>query len=120
MQEAKSYILRNIKVLLNLDEVPYDLSDSSYLDKFLQSDQDTLLISCLPTKEFRVLTSSSKFPSEGHIIQISKIARDGALASFFNISVKPASQYSYLSSYIKNVYEHVLTRKKDPSLFKIM
>ena len=63
MQEAKNYILRNIKVLLNLDEVPYDLSENSSLDKFIQSNQETLLISCPPTKEFRVLTSTSKFPS---------------------------------------------------------
>ena len=119
MQEAKNYILRNVKVLLNLDEVPYDLSESSALDKFLQADQDTLLISCLPTKEFRVLAGTSKLPTEGHIIQISKIRSDGALAPFYNISVKPASQYSYLSAYIKNVYEHVLTRNKDPSLFKV-
>ena len=94
MQEAKNYILRNVKVLLNLDEIPFDLSDSSYLDKYLQSDQETILISCLPTKEFRVLTSSSKFPAEGHIIQITKLRSDGPLASFFNISAKPVPQYA--------------------------
>lgn len=50
MQEGKSYILKNIKTLLNLEEAPYELSDGNILDKFLSSDQETLLLSCLPTK----------------------------------------------------------------------
>lgn len=119
MQEAKNYIIRNIKVLLDLEEAPYELTDGTSLDKFLQSDQDTLLLSCLPTKEFRTLTPTSAFPTEGHIVQVTKLRSDGPLAAFFSISVKPASQFGYLSAYIKNVYEHILVRTKDPSLFKI-
>lgn len=119
MQEGKNYILKNIKTLLNLDEAPYELSDGTILDKFLNSDQETLLLSCLPTKEFRVLQPSSKFPLEGHIVVISKLRSGSSLGSFFNISVKPASQYRYLASYLNNVYEPIITRTKDPSLFAI-
>lgn len=50
MQEGKNYILKNIKALLNLDETPYELSDGTILDKFLNSDEETLIMSCLPTK----------------------------------------------------------------------
>lgn len=50
MQEGKIYLLKNIKALLSLDETPYELSDGSILDKFLNSDQEALLLSCLPTK----------------------------------------------------------------------
>ena len=120
MQEEKNYILHNIRLLLSLDEIPYDLSDNSSIDKFLSTpDQDSLIISCLPTKEFKVLHQKSTFPDEGQIIHISKIRSDSALGSFFNISIKPAQQFKYLSSYLQNVYEPILARKNDPSLFEI-
>lgn len=50
---------------------------------------------------------------------ISKIRNESSLANFYNISVKPASQYKYLASYLTNVYEPIVTRVKDPSLFAI-
>ena len=63
MQEGKNYILHNIRLLLSLDEIPYELSTSPSLDKFLSAhDQDSLIISCLPTKEFKVLQAKSSFP----------------------------------------------------------
>lgn len=50
---------------------------------------------------------------------ISKLRSGSALNAFFNISVKPASQYKYLSNYLTHVYEPVVARVKDPSLFAI-
>ena len=50
---------------------------------------------------------------------ISKLRTGSSLSNFYNIGVKPAAQYKYLSSYLNNVYEPVITRTKDPSLFAI-
>lgn len=51
MQEQKSYILHSLKTVLNLEEAPYELSNSTALDKFVSStDSDTLIISALPSK----------------------------------------------------------------------
>jgi hypothetical protein len=51
MQEQKNYILHSLKTVLNLEEAPYELVSSAALDKFItNSDQDTLVISALPTK----------------------------------------------------------------------
>ena len=60
MQEQKNYILQSIRVLLNLDEQPYELTSSPALDKFLASDQDSLLINALPTKEFKIISNSNQ------------------------------------------------------------
>lgn len=52
-------------------------------------------------------------------MMISKLRSGSSLGNYFNISVKPASQNKYLANYLANVYEPVVTRMKDPSLFAI-
>jgi len=49
-EQQKTYILNNIKTLLNLDEAPYELESSSALDKFTSTNQSSLFIVGLPTK----------------------------------------------------------------------
>jgi hypothetical protein len=121
MQEGKNYIIKNIQLLLNLSEEPYELVNGSLLDKFLtHPDHDTIILSCLPTKEFRVVQSADNLPKQGHIIIVSKLKnKPSAIEHFYNIAVRPAEQYRYLAAYLGSVYEPILTRVKDPSLFAI-
>jgi hypothetical protein len=58
----KSYILKNIKTIFNLDEVPYELESSQGLEKFISSKDNNLWIVALPTKEFKVVTNLAKLP----------------------------------------------------------
>ena len=120
MNQAKEYILHNVKTLLNLDEPPYELASGSILDKFISaSDSDVLVLAYPPTKEIKQIKKGMPFPEQGHIINIAKIRSGSSLAKFYSISVKPASQFKYLSMYLKNVHEHVVARTNDPSLFAI-
>jgi hypothetical protein len=58
----KSYILKNVKTIFNLDEVPYELESSQGLEKFISSKDNNLWIVALPTKEFKVVTNLAKLP----------------------------------------------------------
>lgn len=62
--EQKNYLLHSLKTLLNLDEPPYELVNSTAIDKFVAApDQDTLVISALPTKEYKVLAPAASPPA---------------------------------------------------------
>lgn len=103
MQEKKNYILQTITTLLNLEQTPYELDNSPAIDKFVNSDADTLLINALPTKEFKVITSNSQ-PTEGSIIQITKLSTDPALSNFYKFSLRPAQGYKQLAKQIAHLY----------------
>ena len=118
MQEQKSYILHSIKCLLNLEEAPYELSNSQAIDKFITTDQDTLAIAVLPSKQVKVLGNSPASP-DSTVIQISKFKNDSALVNFYNFSLRPAVSHSHLSKQIAYLYEPIALRTKNSGLVQV-
>lgn len=83
------------------------------------ADQDTLVISALPTKEYKVLAPATSPPTEGTLITVTKFKADSALRSFYNISSRPAQGYQQLARNITHIYEPIATRTKNPALMQI-
>jgi hypothetical protein len=118
--EQKNYLLHSLKTILNLEEPPYELANSAAIDKFVNgTDQDTLTISALPTKEYRVLAPAASLPNEGTIITVTKFKPDSALSSFYSFSSRPAQGYQQLAKNITHLYEPIAARTKNPALMQI-
>jgi hypothetical protein len=120
MQEQKNYILHSIKTILNVEEPPYELTTASGLEKFLTNhDQDTLIISYLPSKECKIIQNSQNLPKEGSLIYITKFKTESSLKNFYNINVRPAQTLKSLASYIKNIYEPIINRENNSSVVQL-
>lgn len=96
------------------------MANSTALDKFIaNADQESLMISALPTKEYKVLSHSASQPNEGTIIQITKFKSDSALKNFYSFNVRAAQGYQQLAKNITHLYEPIAMRTKNPALMQI-